>query len=65
MRKALGRRRSDHAISAFVSLDVHSDHTFATVINEDGKIFCKKRIMNDQVLSFLKPFNVEKVGFEA
>jgi hypothetical protein len=35
------------------------------VINEDGKIFCKKRIMNDQVLSFLKPFNVEKVGFEA
>jgi transposase len=52
-------------MSAFVGLDVHSDHTFATVINEDGKIVCKKRIMNDQVLSFLKPFNVEKVGFEA
>jgi hypothetical protein len=41
-------------MSAFVGLDVHSDHTFATVINEDGKIVCKKRIMNDQVLSFLK-----------
>ena len=65
MRKALGRRHSAHAISAFVSLDVHSDHTFATVINEDGKIICKKRMANDQVLSFLKPFNVEKVGFEA
>jgi hypothetical protein len=35
-------------MSAFVGLDVHSDHTFATVINEDGKIVCKKMMANDQ-----------------
>jgi transposase len=52
-------------MSAYVGLDIHSDHTFATVINQEGKIVCKKRMANDQVLSFLKPFEVEKVGFEA
>lgn len=65
MRKALGRRRSAHAMSAYVGLDVHSEQTYATIIDGAGKIIGQKKMMNRRIPEFLKQFNVEKVGLEA
>jgi len=65
MRKDLCGRRSSHVMSAFVGLDVHSEKTFATVLDQDGRVVAQRRIMNELVPSFLENFNVEKVGLEA
>jgi len=65
MRKDLCERRSSHVMSAFVGLDVHSEKTFATVLDQDGRVVAQRRMMNEHVPDFLKLFNVEKVGLEA
>ena len=52
-------------MSAFVGLDVHSEKTFATVLDQDGQVVAQRRMMNELVPSFLRLFNVEKVGLEA
>jgi len=38
MRRAIGKKRSAHAMSAFVGLDIHSEHTYATIIGEDYRV---------------------------
>ena len=65
MRKDLCGRRSGHVMSAFVGLDVHSEKTFATVLDQDGQVVAQRRMINELVPSFLRLFNVEKVGLEA
>ena len=52
-------------MSTFVGLDVHSEKTFATVLDQDGRVVAQRRMMNEHVPNFLKLFNVEKVGLEA
>jgi len=52
-------------MSAFVGLDVHKEKTFATVLDQDGRVVAQRRIMNEHVPDFLKLFNVERVGLEA
>ena len=65
MRKDLNVRRSCHGMSAYVGLDVHKDWTFATVLDQDGRVVVQKRLENEHVPSFLENFNVLKVGLEA
>lgn len=65
MRCVLRVRRSYHGLSAFVGLDVHSEHTFATVLDGDGRLVAQRKIENEKIPSFLKLFQVEKVGVEA
>ena len=65
MRKDLCGRRSSHVMSAFVGLDVHSEKTFATVLDQDGQVVAQRRMINELVPGFLRLFNVEKVGLEA
>ena len=62
MRNDLFGRRSSHVVSAFVGLDVHAEHTFATVLDRDGRVVAQRRMMNEHVPNFLRLFNVEKVG---
>jgi len=52
-------------MSAFVGLDVHSEKTFATVLDQDGRVVAQRRMLNELVPSFLGLFNVGKVGLEA
>jgi hypothetical protein len=52
-------------MSTFVGLDVHSEHTFATVLDRDGTIVVQRKMVNELVPSFLKLFSVERVGLEA
>jgi hypothetical protein len=52
-------------MSAFVGLDVHSEHTFATALDENGRVVAQRRMMNELVPNFLRLFNVERVGVEA
>jgi len=52
-------------MSVFVGLDVHSEKTFATVLDQDGRVAAQRRMINEFVPSFLRLFNVEKVGLEA
>jgi len=61
----LDERRSCHVMSAFVGLDVHSEHTFATVIGPDGRVVDQRKMLNELVPTFLKLFRVERVGLEA
>jgi len=65
MRKSMGRRRSVHAMSAYVGLDVHSERTYATIINKDGKIIGQGKLANRRVPEFLRKFSVERIGLEA
>ncbi|MGQ9514523.1 MAG: hypothetical protein ACUVTL_05680 [Thermoproteota archaeon] len=46
MRRVIGRRRSAHAMSAFVGLDVHAESTYAAIIREDGQIPKRRRMAN-------------------
>jgi len=64
MRRDLNSRRSSHPMSAYVGLDVHKDFTFATVLDQTGRVVVQKRLPNELVQSFLESFNVEK-GLEA
>jgi hypothetical protein len=52
-------------MSAFIGLDVHKEHTFATVLDQDGRVVAQRRMMNEHIPNFLEQFNVEKVGLEA
>ncbi|MEM3551781.1 MAG: hypothetical protein QXV01_11905, partial [Candidatus Bathyarchaeia archaeon] len=52
-------------MSAYIGLDVHKDWTFATVLDQDGRVVVQKRLENEHVPSFLENFNVLKVGLEA
>ena len=52
-------------MSAFIGLDVHSEHTFATVLDQGGRVVAQRRIANEHVSNFLRLFNVEKIGLEA
>ena len=53
-------------MSAFVcGLDVHSESTYATVLGLDGRVVAQKRMPNELVPAFLKPYRVERVGLEA
>ena len=61
----MGRRRSAHAMSAYVGLDAHSESTYATVIGEDGQVMEQRKMTNEDLTKFLKRFKVEKVGMEA
>lgn len=38
MRKSLDRRRSAHTMSAYMGLDVHSNRTYATILDGDRMI---------------------------
>jgi len=52
-------------MSAYIGLDVHKDYTFATVLDQTGRVVVQKRLPNEHVPSFLEEFNVLKVGLEA
>jgi len=66
MRRALSGGHSSHLMSAFVcGLDVHSESTYATILGPDGGVVAQKRVPNELVPEFLKPFGVERVGLEA
>jgi hypothetical protein len=47
MTNALGTRRSAHAMSTYVDLDVHAKSTHATVI---GRILKQMRIVNEDLV---------------
>jgi hypothetical protein len=65
MGSALRTRRSRHGMSAFVGLDVHTEQTFATVLDPAGRVVAQQRMPNDWVPAFLERFHVERVGLEA
>jgi len=52
-------------MSAYVGLDVHKDWSFATVLDQDGRVVVQRKLPNELVPSFLESFNVEKIGLEA
>ena len=58
-------RRSSHAMSAYVGLDVHKEWAFATVLDQDGRVVVQRKLPNEHVPSFVGDFKVEKVGLEA
>ena len=52
-------------MSAFVcGLDVHFESTFATILNADGRVVVQKRMPNELVFDFLKPFGEEMEDFK-
>jgi len=64
MRRDLNLGRSSHPMSAYVGLDVHKDFTFATVLDQTGRVVVQRKLANEHV-SFLESFNVERIGLEA
>jgi transposase len=52
-------------MSAYVGLDVHKDWSFATVLDQTGRVVVRRKLANEHVPSFLEEFNVEKVGLES
>ena len=52
-------------MSAYIGLNVHKDSTFVTVLDQDGRVAVQRKLPNERVPSFLKQFNVEKIGLEA
>jgi transposase len=53
-------------MSAIVcGLDVHKDSTYATILNQDGKIVNQTKMSNERVLSYLTHFNVHRVAMES
>jgi len=65
MRKDKCLGRSSHVMSAYVGLDVHEDWTFATVLDQAGRVVVRRKLENEHVPSFLENFNVEKIGLES
>jgi transposase len=66
MRSVKGRGRSCHVMSALVcGLDVHKDSTYATILNDEGKVINRMRMSNEKVLSYLKHFKVSRVAMES
>ncbi|MGC8999277.1 MAG: IS110 family transposase, partial [Candidatus Bathyarchaeia archaeon] len=52
-------------MSAYIGLDVHKDWTFATVLDQNGRVVVQRRLPNELVPSFVGNFHVEKIGLEA
>jgi len=52
-------------MSAFVGLDVHTEQTFATVLDQAGRVVAQQRMLNERVPAFLGRFHVARVGLEA
>jgi hypothetical protein len=52
-------------MSAYVGLDVHKESTFATVVDQNGRVVVRRRVANELVHSFLESFNVEKIDLES
>jgi hypothetical protein len=65
MRKAIGGRRSAHAMSAFVGLDVRSEKTYAIIIDKDGKIIGHEKLANRCVPEFLRQFSTKGRGMKS
>jgi len=66
MRSVKGGGRSCHVMSALVcGLDVHKDSTYATILNDEGKIVNQARMSNERVLSYLAHYKVNKVAMES
>ena len=60
------RGRSCHFMSALVcGLDVHKDSTYATILNNEGKVVNQARMSNERVLWYLAHYNVNKVAMES
>jgi transposase len=53
-------------MSAFIcGLDVHKDSTYATILNDEGKVINHVRMSNEKVLSYLTYFKVRRVAMES
>ena len=53
-------------MSALVcGLDVHKDSTYATILNDEGKIVNQTRMSNERVLSYLAHYKVKRVAMES
>ena len=52
-------------MSAYIGLDVHSEKTFATVLDQDGRVVDQRKLLNEHAPSFVGDFKVEKIGLEA
>ena len=66
MRSVLRGWRSSHVMSAFVcGLDVHKGSTYATILDQNGKIVNQARMNNEKVLSYLSHFDISKVAMES
>jgi FlaA1/EpsC-like NDP-sugar epimerase len=52
-------------MSAYVGLDVHKDWSFATVLDQTGRVVARRKLSNEHVPSFLEEFNVKKIGLES
>jgi transposase len=46
-------------------LDVHKDSTYATILNDEGKVINRMRMSNEKVLSYLIHFKVRRVAMES
>jgi len=66
MRSVKRGGRSCHFMSALVcGLDVHKDSTYATILNNEGKVINQTRMDNERVLSYLTRYKVNKVAMES
>jgi transposase len=52
-------------MSAYVGLDVHSERTYATILDGDGKVIGQGKLANRRVPEYLRKFSVERIGLEA
>jgi hypothetical protein len=52
-------------MSAYIGLDVHKDWTFATDLDQNGRVVAQRKLENEHVPSFLEQFNVLRVGLES
>jgi transposase len=51
--------------SLVCGLDVHKNSVYATVMNYGGKVIEKRRLRNDEVVSFLGRYPIDKVAMES
>ena len=66
MRSVKRRGRSGHFMSALIcGLDVHKDSTYATILNNEGKVINQMRMDNEKVLSYLTHYKVNRVAMES
>ena len=53
-------------MSALVcGLDVHRDSTYATIVDNDGRIVDQRKLVNEKILPFLSAYRIERIGMEA
>jgi hypothetical protein len=50
--------------SAFVGLDAHSERMGVTVLDQGGRVVVQRKMLNELLQSFLRLFDLEKVGLE-